>query len=67
RYASGGETFIVPGKVLGTGALTEPVVVAALNFSSSATDKIEKAKGTCLTIEELLKKNPKGNGVRILR
>jgi large subunit ribosomal protein L18e len=67
RYASGGETFIVPGKVLGTGALTEPVVVAALNFSSSAADKIEKAKGTCLTIEELLKKNPKGNGVRILR
>ena len=67
RYARAGETFIVPGKVLGTGALTEPVVVAALNFSSSATDKIEKARGTCLTIEELLKKNPKGNGVRIIR
>jgi large subunit ribosomal protein L18e len=67
RYARSGETYIVPGKVLGTGALTEPVVVAALNFSSSAAEKIEKAKGTCLTIEELLKKNPTGNGVRILR
>jgi len=67
RYARTGETFIVPGKVLGTGALTEPVVVAALTFSSSAAAKIEGAKGTCLTIEELLKKNPKGNGVRILR
>jgi len=67
RFARSGETFIVPGKVLGTGVLTEPVVVAALNFSSSAAEKIEKARGTCLTIEELLKKNPKGNGVRILR
>ena len=67
RYAGSGETYLVPGKVLGTGALSGPVVVAALNFSSSAAEKIEKAKGTCLTIEELLRKNPKGNGVRILR
>ena len=36
-------------------------------FTPEDLEKIEKAKGTCLTIEELLKKNPKGNGVRILR
>ena len=67
RYARAGETFIVPGKVLGTGIITQPVIIAALNFSAGAAAKIEKAEGTCLTIEELLKKNPKGNGLRILR
>jgi len=67
RFARSGEIFIVPGKVLGTGVISHPVVIAALNFSSQAAAKIEKAEGTCLTIEELLKKNPTGNGVRILR
>ncbi|MDD1671290.1 MAG: 50S ribosomal protein L18e [Methanomicrobiales archaeon] len=67
RYARDGETLIVPGKVLGTGIIARPVVIAALNFSAGAAAKIEKAEGTCLTIEELLKKNPKGNGIRILR
>jgi large subunit ribosomal protein L18e len=43
------------------------VVIAALNFSTQAAVKIEKAEGTCLSIEELLKKNPRGTGVRILR
>ena len=67
RYASGGDTLLVPGKVLGTGALDQAVVVAALNFSGSAETKIRGAKGACLTIEELLAKNPTGSRVRILR
>jgi len=67
RYASGGETILVPGKVLGTGVLEQPVVVAALNFSGSAQSKIRGAKGSCMTIEELLAKNPTGSRVRILR
>jgi large subunit ribosomal protein L18e len=67
RYAQNGETIIVPGKVLGSGALSLSVKVAALNFSASATSKIRDAKGQCMTIEELLQDNPKGSGVRILR
>ncbi len=67
RYASGGETILVPGKVLGTGVLEQPVDVAALNFSGSAQSKIRGAKGSCMTIEELLAKNPTGSRVRILR
>ncbi|MDD1673973.1 MAG: 50S ribosomal protein L18e [Methanomicrobiales archaeon] len=67
RYAMKGETILVPGKVLGTGILTQPVQIAALNFSKSAVGKIEKAKGACMTIEELLSENPKGNRIRILR
>jgi len=67
RYAASGETIIVPGKVLGSGAIDQPVVVAALNFSKSAEEKIAGAKGSCITIEQLVTDNPKGSGVRILR
>jgi large subunit ribosomal protein L18e len=67
RYASNGETIVVPGKVLGSGMLETSVRIAALNFSQSAETKIREAKGQCLTIEELLRDNPKGRGIRVLR
>ncbi|NYT20421.1 MAG: 50S ribosomal protein L18e [Methanomicrobiales archaeon] len=67
RYASNGEIIIVPGKVLGSGILQTPVKVAALNFSQSASEKIRKADGECMSIEDLITTNPKGSRVRILR
>ena len=66
RYAREGETILVPGKVLSVGNLTKKVVVAALNFSDQAKDKINHAKGTTLTIQQLLQQNPDGKKVRIL-
>jgi large subunit ribosomal protein L18e len=67
RYANEDETILVPGKVLGSGALTLPVKVAALSFSETAVNKITSANGTCMTIEDLVRDNPKGSRVRILR
>ena len=67
RYANEGEPILVPGKVLGSGALNLPVKVAALDFSEAAVSKITGANGTCMTIEDLLRDNPKGSMVRILR
>jgi large subunit ribosomal protein L18e len=67
RYASEGETILVPGKVLGSGVLELPVKVAALNFSEAAVSKITGANGTCMSIEQLVRDNPKGSRVRILR
>ncbi len=67
RYASNGETIVVPGKVLGSGMIEMSVKIAALTFSQSAETKIREANGQCLTIEELLKDNPKGSRIRVLR
>ncbi|MGC8812280.1 MAG: 50S ribosomal protein L18e [Candidatus Aenigmatarchaeota archaeon] len=66
KNAQTNETVIVPGVVLSSGELTKPVRVAAWRFSRKAREKIEKSGGKCLTIEELLKENPKGSGVKIL-
>ena len=56
------DIVLVPGKVLGTGELDHKVTVAAWNFSESAKQKINKT----LSIEELMKKNPKGSKVKII-
>lgn len=66
RYSAPDETVLVPGKVLGSGALDHKVRVVALDFSQSAAEKIIEAGGECLDINQLLEDNPQGNGVRII-
>jgi large subunit ribosomal protein L18e len=65
KAAKEDEIIVVPGKVLGTGELTKKVKVAAYNFSESACKKIN-SKGQVMSIQELIKTNPKGKKVRIL-
>ncbi|MEM2946629.1 MAG: 50S ribosomal protein L18e [Candidatus Bathyarchaeia archaeon] len=66
RYTEKNETVVVPGKVLGAGVINHPITVAALSFSQKAEEKIKRTKGKCLSIIELVKKNPKGSRVKII-
>lgn len=66
RYSSNGETIVVPGIVLGSGRIEEPVNVAALYFSKSAETKIKEAGGKTLSFRELMKENSKGKDIKIL-
>lgn len=66
RYTSENEKVIVPGKVLGTGALEHKIGIAAFSFSKEARRKIEEAGGECLTIPLLVEKSPKGSGIKII-
>ena len=67
RNTKRSETVVVPGKVLGTGNLNHAVTVASFDASQKAKEKIGLAKGTYISIPELLEKNPKGTKVRIIR
>jgi len=64
--AYSGKTVLVPGKVLGNGSVEKAVKVAALSFSASAREKIEKKGGKAMTIVELVQSNPKGSGIVLL-
>jgi large subunit ribosomal protein L18e len=64
-YVKAGETVVVPGKVLGIGDISKKMTVAAWRFSDSAFEKINKT-GSAISIEDLMKKNPKGAKVRII-
>ena len=66
RHSKEGDTIVVPGKVLSTGLLNHKVTVAAHKFSASAADKIRKAGGSCLGIEEIVKTNPAGKGIILM-
>lgn len=65
-YASDKEIALIPGKVLSTGNLTKKIQIAAWSFSEKAKVKIKKSGGKYLSIEELIKSNPKGTDIRIL-
>jgi large subunit ribosomal protein L18e len=67
RYTTEGETIAVPGKILGMGTIEHKITVAAIDFSKEAKDKILNAGGKCLTIDDLLKTNPKGAKIKLMR
>jgi len=66
RLTRQGEAVVVPGKVLGEGAIAHAIEVAALSFARSARDKIKSAGGKALSIREAASSHPNGTGVRIL-
>ncbi|MFN7990945.1 MAG: 50S ribosomal protein L18e [Candidatus Micrarchaeia archaeon] len=67
EYAGDGTTILVPGKVLGAGAVSKKVTVAAFSFSDKARQIISAAGGKTMTIESLHKSNPDAKGVMILK
>jgi large subunit ribosomal protein L18e len=66
RYAGEDELVVVPGKVLGSGALRTSVTVAAVDFSATAETKIDQV-GEHLRLEQALERNPEGSNVRLVR
>ena len=66
RYTSDNDEVVVPGKVLGSGSINHPIRIAAINFSEKAKAKILGAKGTCLSISQIMESNPKGSNVKLI-
>ncbi len=59
------EIGIVPGNVLSLGEYNKKNVVAGFKFSDAARNKINK-NGKAVSIQQLIKENPKGKKVRII-
>jgi large subunit ribosomal protein L18e len=66
RYTKEKDVVLIPGKVLGAGELDHQLTVAAVSFSANAKSKITAAGGSCLTIDELMNRNPEGSRVRLI-
>lgn len=66
KYIGEKEIALIPGKVLSSGNLTKKVSIAAWSFSEKSQEKIKNAGGKYMTIEDLIKSNPKGKDIRIL-
>jgi large subunit ribosomal protein L18e len=66
RNSGDGARIIVPGKVLGGGAISHRVTVAAFSFSEGARAKIVASGGKCMDISDFAKDNSNAKGVLII-
>jgi len=60
------EIIVVPGKVLGSGALNHKLKISAYQFSEQARDKLEKAGAEIMTLLDISKEKPNGKKIRII-
>ena len=66
RHTKENETIIVPGKVLGSGALNHKLTISAYQFSEQAKDKLQKAGAQIVPLLDLSKEKPNGKKIRII-
>lgn len=66
KHTQAKDIVLVPGKLLSEGDITKPITIAAYTISPRAKEKVEKAGGSTLSIEQLIEKNPTGKGIRII-
>ena len=64
---SAGDTVIIVGKVLSKGELTKKLRICALSVSEKAQEKIRAQKSELVSIQEEIAKNPKAEGIKILK
>ena len=67
KQAKAGDIILVPGKILGSGNITKKLRICALGISSSAREKLRATKSEFITIEQEMKDNPKGEGIKVIR
>jgi large subunit ribosomal protein L18e len=67
NQTSEGDTVVVPGKVLGSGNISKRVRICALRFSDGAKEKLKRNKSEMVSLLDEIKKNPRMDGVKILR
>ena len=60
------EVIIVPGKVLGAGAIGHRLTICTFSISEIAAKKIIGSGGKLITIDDLIENYPDGTGVRII-
>lgn len=66
RIAEDGQALFVPGKVLGSGVMDKKVVVGAFSYSAAARSKIVAQGGSAMSVEQFVKRYPKGSGVKLV-
>jgi len=67
RSTKADSLVLIPGKLLGSGAINHRVVVGAFEYSATAREKVERAGGQCMALKDFVARYPKGSNVTIMR
>jgi len=66
KHSKDKDIVLIPGKVLGSGLIRKEITVIALDFSDSASKKIEAAGGKAKFIADAINEHPQGNNIRVM-
>ncbi|MEK6934137.1 MAG: 50S ribosomal protein L18e [Nanoarchaeota archaeon] len=67
KETSIGDTVVVPGKILSKGEITKKIRICALSYSATALQKIKKSKSDAVSIIDEIKKNPRAEGIKLIK
>lgn len=67
KIAKEGDTIVVPGKILSFGELTKKIRLCAFSISEKTMEKLKNSKSEFRTISEEIKKNPKAEGIKLIK
>lgn len=67
RQTKMGDIVIIIGKVLSSGSITKKIRICALGISESAKKKLADSKSEFASIADEIKKNPKAQGIKLIR
>lgn len=67
KNTSIGDTVLIIGKVLSLGSISKKLKICALSISAKAREKLKESKSEFIHISEEIKKNPKFEGIKILK
>jgi len=67
KETKAGDTVVIVGKVLSKGELTKKVRICSLSISEKAKEKLKPTKSEIVSILEEINKNPKAEGIKVLR
>src|SRR3989344_4115236 len=60
------DLVIIPGIVLGKGNIKKKIKISAMKYTESAKEKLKESKIEFNLIEEEIKSNPEGKGIKVL-
>lgn len=67
RQTSMGDTILVPGKVLSVGEITKKIKICSFGISKEALERLSKTRSEWSSILDEIKKNPKAEGIKIIK
>lgn len=67
KQTSMGDTVLVPGKVLSLGEITKKIKICSFGISKEALERLTKTKSEWVHILDEIKKNPRAEGLKIIK
>ena len=67
KQVSIGDTVLIPGKVLSVGEITKKIRICSFGISKEALERLTKTRSEWINILDEIKKNPKAEGLKIIR